>query len=115
MDAYDRIYGVVRRIPPGRVATYGQVAALAGLPGHARQVGYALHASREEDLPWQRVLNAKGEVSPRSVPGYEGLQRVLLEAEGVEFDGRGKVSLKRFRWHPDDDEELAERPRRGGI
>ncbi|MCG8460148.1 MAG: MGMT family protein, partial [Holophagales bacterium] len=95
---YERIYAVVRRIPEGRVATYGQVAVLAGLPGHARQVGYALHASDEEDLPWQRVINAKGEVSPRSMPGYEGLQRAMLEAEGIELDDKGRVSLDRYRW-----------------
>ena len=94
-----RIYEVIRRVPEGKVATYGQVASLAGLPGHARQVGYALHASRAEDeLPWQRIVNAKGEVSPRSDPGYEGLQRAMLEAEGVEFNAAGRIDLKRFRW-----------------
>ena len=96
---YLRIYEVVRRVPEGRVATYGQVAILAGLPGHARQVGYALHACREEDeLPWQRIVNAKGEISLRSEPGYEGLQRAMLEAEGVEFDAAGRIDLRRFRW-----------------
>jgi methylated-DNA-protein-cysteine methyltransferase-like protein len=98
---YSRIYEVVRRIPRGRVATYGQVAALAGLPGHARQVGYALHALHEDDeVPWQRVINARGEVSPRSEPEWEAIQRSLLEAEGVIFDARGRVSLRRFRWEP---------------
>lgn len=98
-DNYLRIYEVVRRVPEGRVATYGQIAAVAGLPGHARQVGYALHASRPEDeLPWQRIVNAKGEVSPRSEPGYEGLQRAMLEAEGVEFNAAGRIDLNRFRW-----------------
>ena len=64
--SYARIYAVVRRIPRGFVATYGQVAALAGLAGHARQVGYALHAlAGDSPLPWQRVVNARGEVSPR--------------------------------------------------
>lgn len=99
---YQRIYAVVRAIPEGRVATYGQVARLAGLPGHARQVGYALHAASEE-LPWQRVINAKGEVSPRSEPGCEGLQRAILESEGIEFDDRGRVDLKRFRWQAEDE------------
>ena len=98
-ENYLRIYEVIRRVPEGRVATYGQVAVLAGLPGHARQVGYALHASRPEDeLPWQRIVNAKGEVSPRSEPGYEGLQRVLLEAEGVVFNDAGRIDLSRYRW-----------------
>ena len=97
---WQRFYEVVREIPEGRVATYGQVAALAGYPGHARQVGYALHAlpGDDHDVPWQRVINAKGEVSPRSEPEYEGLQRAMLEAEGVLFDARGRVDLERFRW-----------------
>ena len=99
---WQRFYKVVREIPEGRVATYGQVAALAGFPGHARQVGYALHAlsGDDDDVPWQRVINAKGEVSPRSEPEYEGLQRAMLEAEGVVFDPRGRVDLARFRWEP---------------
>lgn len=100
--SYRRIYAVVAAIPPGRVATYGQVAALAGLPGHARQVGYALHALPEESgIPWQRVINARGEVSPRAEPGWEGYQRHLLEQEGVEFDSTGRVDLDRYRWEPD--------------
>ena len=96
-----RIYSVVKRIPKGRVATYGQVAALAGLGGHARQVGYALHAlASGEPVPWHRVINARGEVSPRAEPGWEKLQRRLLEAEGVVFDVRGRVPLGRFGWRP---------------
>jgi len=99
-DLRARIYAVVARIPHGRVATYGQVAALAGAPRHARQVGYALHDTPDDDtLPWHRVINAKGEVSPRSQPGWEGFQRQLLEREGVEFR-RGRVDLKRYRWEP---------------
>lgn len=101
-ENYLRIYEVIRRVPEGRVATYGQVASVAGLPGHARQVGYALHASRPEDgLPWHRIVNAKGEISPRSEPGYEGLQRAMLEAEGVELGATGRIDLKRFRWRDD--------------
>lgn len=92
---------MVRRIPRGRVATYGQVAALAGLPGHARQVGYALHAlPRGTRLPWHRVINAQGEVSRRRRPGDELSQRLLLEREGVRFDARGRVALARLRWSP---------------
>ena len=103
VGARERIYAVVRRIPPGRVATYGQVAALAGLPGHARQVGYALHAlDNGSGVPWQRVLNARGEVSERSGPGWEeGYQRHLLAEEGVVFDPRGRVDLGRYRWRPE--------------
>ena len=99
--SYERIYRVVRRIPQGRVATYGQVAALAGLPRQARQVGYALHALPDGgDVPWQRVINARGEVSLRATPGAESLQRAILEQEGVVFDLRGRVPLERFGWRP---------------
>lgn len=92
---------MVRRIPRGRVATYGQVASLAGLPGHARQVGYALHALPDgSDVPWQRVINARGEISVRAEPFYEPMQRAMLEAEGVILDRRGRVDLGRFRWQP---------------
>jgi methylated-DNA-protein-cysteine methyltransferase-like protein len=91
----------VRRIPRGRVATYGQVAELAGLAGHARQVGYALHALPSgSTVPWHRVLNAAGRVSPRAVPGGELVQRRLLEREGVRFDARGRVRLTEAGWRP---------------
>jgi methylated-DNA-protein-cysteine methyltransferase-like protein len=102
-SAYARIYAVVRHIPRGRVATYGQVAELADLPGHARQVGYALHALPDDEadsVPWQRVVNAQGEVSLRAEPGMEGLQRTILETEGVDFDARGRIDLARFGWRP---------------
>ena len=99
--SYNDIYKVVRRIPHGRVATYGQVAALAGLAGHARQVGYALHACREDSgVPWQRVINARGEISLRGSSDAEGLQRALLESEGVRFDKNGRVDLRVFGWKP---------------
>ncbi|MBA3318404.1 MAG: MGMT family protein [Gemmatimonadales bacterium] len=98
---YARIYTVVRRIPRGRVATYGQVAELAGLPGHARQVGYALHALSEGSaVPWHRVLNARGGLSLRRDSGAEISQRLRLEREGVRFDAGGRVALERVRWRP---------------
>lgn len=98
---WERIYSVVRRIPRGRVATYGQVADLAGLDGHARQVGYALHALPPGSrVPWQRVVNARGGVSPRSVPGFDAVQRTLLEREGVGFRPDGRIDLERHRWCP---------------
>ena len=98
---YQKIYDVVRRIPAGAVATYGQIARLAGLPGHARQVGYALHALRDgTDVPWHRVINARGEVSPRAEPDWATYQRQLLEDEGVEFDAAGRVDLAAAGWHP---------------
>ena len=119
-SSYARIYAAVRRIPHGRVATYGLIARIAGLPGHARQVGYALHALRDEhddevrstndapargrstarDVPWQRVINARGEISLRAEQGAERLQRALLEQEGIVFDASGRVSLTRFLWRP---------------
>lgn len=96
-----RIHAVVARIPAGRVATYGQVAALAGLPGRARQVGHALQALAEGSrLPWQRVINAQGRVSPRGGGWNEGFQRFLLEEEGVVFSASGRVDLDRFGWRP---------------
>lgn len=98
---YERIYAVVRRIPKGRVATYGQVAELAGLGGHARQVGYALHAmATDRAVPWHRVINSRGEVSPRAEPGSDAIQRQLLEREGVAFDAQGRVRLREYRWKP---------------
>lgn len=99
--SYDRIYAIVRRIPRGRVATYGQVATLAGLPGHARQVGYALHALSEgSGVPWHRVINAQGRVSPRAAPGWDDVQRQLLEREGVVLGHSDRISLERYRWNP---------------
>lgn len=97
-ERFEGIYAVIRRIPRGRVATYGQIAALAGLEGHARQVGYALHALPDgTDVPWHRVINAKGEISARSTDDSHELQRILLEAEGVVFDG-ARVPLLTYRW-----------------
>lgn len=98
MSRYESIWSVVRRIPRGRVATYGQIATLAGLEGHARQVGYALHHLPDRsDVPWHRVVNARGEISPRSAGDSHELQKMLLEAEGVEVV-RGRIDLVRFRW-----------------
>lgn len=96
-EVHNRIFDVVERIPEGRVATYGQVARLAGLGNHARLVGYALHAS-DRPLPWHRVINARGEVSDRADQYFETLQYRLLAKEGVAFDERGRISLDRFRW-----------------
>jgi methylated-DNA-protein-cysteine methyltransferase-like protein len=98
-ERWSKIYRAVRRIPAGRVAAYGQIATLAGLDGHARQVGYALHAlPAGSSVPWHRVVNAKGEISPRSSGDSHELQRLLLEAEGVEIDLRGRIDLTRFAW-----------------
>ena len=96
---HEAIFAVVRRIPRGRVATYGQIAALAKLPRQPRLVGYALHAlSSGTTVPWHRVINARGIVSIRSDGSASLSQRLLLEREGVQFDGRGRVSLERHQW-----------------
>lgn len=95
----EKIYALVRRIPRGRVATYGQIAELAGLPGHARQVGYAMAALPSgTTVPWHRVINAAGMVSRRRMPGEELTQRQLLETEGIVFDVRGRVKFEKVRW-----------------
>ena len=97
-----RIYSVVSLIPKGYVTTYGQVAVFAGIPGQARQVGYALAALGEaHDVPWHRVINAKGEVSQRAHADDVERQRALLKGEGVQFDARGRVSLSSFGWRPE--------------
>ena len=98
-STYEHFYRVIRRVPRGRVATYGQIARLAGLPGHARQVGYALHALRSStSVPWQRVIKAAGRISLRPLTGGIS-QRILLEKEGVVFAG-DRVSLVRYGWKP---------------
>lgn len=100
MATYEQYYAVVRQIPTGRVTTYGTVATVAGLPGRARQVGYAMAATPEgSDVPWHRVINARGEVSARKGgTAFESIQRVLLEAEGVAFTAHGRVDLERYGW-----------------
>jgi methylated-DNA-protein-cysteine methyltransferase related protein len=94
------ICAVVRRIPKGWVATYGQVAAMAGLPRRARLVGQVLHQlDPASKIPWHRVVNAKGEVSySLSRNGGDALQRRLLEKEGIEFNDSNRFNLERFRW-----------------
>jgi methylated-DNA-protein-cysteine methyltransferase-like protein len=99
---YERIYAAVAHIPEGRVSTYGRIAAAIGRRGQARQVGYALAAlpGDRADVPWHRVVNAAGRVSPRADPGRDGLQQRLLEAEGVRFDASGRIDLSRYLWRP---------------
>ena len=98
---YQIIYELVRRIPPGRVATYGQIARLAHWGRRARHVGWAMHVC-PAGVPWYRVINSRGEISRRTAGDSHELQRLLLEAEGVEFDLRGRVDLDCFGWKPDD-------------
>jgi methylated-DNA-protein-cysteine methyltransferase-like protein len=96
---YRRFYDVVEKIPEGRVATYGQIALLAGRPGRARLVGHALSALEEDsEVPWHRVINSRGEISRRGLGDSEHFQRILLESEGVVFSEAGRVNLKRYLW-----------------
>jgi methylated-DNA-protein-cysteine methyltransferase-like protein len=95
---FERVYQVVRQIPPGRVATYGQIACLLGQPHAARTVGWAMRASGDPDVPWHRVLNAKGRISAVERRIESGLQRALLEGEGILFDEEGRVDLGVYRW-----------------
>lgn len=95
---YTRIYAAVRKIPKGRVSTYGRIARLVRAPG-PRVVGYAmaaLHAG--SNVPWQRVVNHKGEISMRKGGDGEMRQRRLLEAEGVQFNLKGRINLKTYAW-----------------
>jgi methylated-DNA-protein-cysteine methyltransferase-like protein len=104
VEAYDLIYSVVSSIPRGRVATYGQVAEIAGLNRGARQVGFALRVLPDgSGVPWHRVVNAHGEISHRGEPEGEYEQRLLLESEGIVFSKGNRLSLTRFRWDPDVD------------
>ena len=96
---YDAVWALVARIPPGQVTTYGRVAAMLGSPRAARAVGYALFNLREGvTVPWHRVVNAKGEISLNGRAGRPGLQRRLLEDEGIVFDAQGRLSLQTHLW-----------------
>jgi methylated-DNA-protein-cysteine methyltransferase-like protein len=99
--SYNEIYEVIARIPPRRVATYGQIAELAGIPGQPRRIGYALSAlSSGSSIPWHRVINAKGMISFRLGTGPDKLQRRLLKREGILFDSSDRIDLSRFQWKP---------------
>ena len=99
MNTFEAIYAVVRAIPRGRVATYGQVAALAGNPRWARVVGYALHVNPDpEGIPCYRVVDRTGRTAPAFAFGGEDMQRLLLEADGIPFLPDGRVDLARCQW-----------------
>jgi methylated-DNA-protein-cysteine methyltransferase related protein len=100
LTSYERIYRAVRKVPRGRVTTYGAIARMAGLPRQARLVGYALSAlHNHSSLPWHRIINAQGRLSLERAGRSSGLtQRIRLEREGVKVDAGGKVSLARFGW-----------------
>ena len=96
---YEAVYRVVRKIPKGRVMTYGQIATILGAPRAARAVGYAMRACPDE-IPWQRVINVKGQISARAQVERPIIQKMLLESEGVHFDDSDACDLKRLRWEP---------------
>jgi methylated-DNA-protein-cysteine methyltransferase-like protein len=105
-ERYQRIWRAVGAIPYGRVATYGWIAELAGFPRQARQVGYALHnLPAHSPVPWQRVINAKGMISFPLGSEPHRLQRDLLLAEGIIFQGQ-RIDLQRFGWRPTVDEAV---------
>jgi len=104
---YERIYEVVRKIPPGRVASYGQVSSLVG-KCTPRIVGYAMAAVPVgSDVPWHRVINSQGKISRRSQGSEESMQRKLLEDEGIIFDKKGRVNLIEYGWTGMDDPGIA--------
>ena len=97
MNTFEKIYEVVKSIPKGKVATYGQVALLAGNPRWARVVGYALHVNPEPGIiPCHRVVNREGKVAPGFAFGGEGVQRQLLQTEGVVFESDGRIDLSKY-------------------
>lgn len=101
---YELVYEFVRRVPEGRVVTYGQVALELGAPAAARAAGYALHylsIAPPTDVPWWRVVNARGEISLKGRGSGADEQRQRLEDEGVRFDEDGRIDLSRYRWWPD--------------
>ena len=97
MNTFDKIYNAVKQIPYGKVATYGQIAAMCGNPRLARVVGYALHNNPAPMvIPCHRVVNREGRVAAAFAFGGGDTQRALLEAEGIEFEADGSIDLKRF-------------------
>jgi len=96
----ERVYALVRRIPPGKVLSYGRVAQLLGMPHGAREVGWAMVVLRDDTVPWHRVVNAQGRVSIKGSPEAAALQRARLEAEGILFDTHDRLDMARHQWDP---------------
>ena len=101
----ERVFEIVRRIPAGRVMTYGQIAEILGEGYTPRTVGFVMHAADEETTPWQRVINSQGACSTGRVILPPDKQQKMLEVEGVEFDARGRCNLSRYRWTPEEFEQ----------
>lgn len=109
MKFKERVIKIVRKIPRGRVTTYGTVAALAGLPRGARLVGSMLHLSSEEkQLPWQRIINRHGFISTKCLEHPKVLQKALLEEEGIEVSSDFMINLDKYGWFPDLDHRKLE-------
>ena len=107
-----RVYGLVKQIPPGRVMTYGQIALILGEGYTARTVGYVMHGADSEQVTWQRVINSQGKCSTGRLTIPLNLQQELLEAEGVVFSSSGRCDLSDLIWYPpgsepDRDEQVA--------
>ncbi|MGI5873317.1 MAG: MGMT family protein [Bacillota bacterium] len=100
---FDIIYKITKRIPPGKAATYGQIAAAAGMVRGARIVGYAMAACKDPEVPCHRVVDRFGGTKPAFDHFFKGTQRALLEAEGVVFTEAGNVDLDLCRWTPAED------------
>jgi methylated-DNA-protein-cysteine methyltransferase-like protein len=108
----ERVYAIVRDIPPGKVMTYGQIAMILGEGYTARTVGYVMGGADSESVPWQRVINSQGKCSTGRLTIPLNLQQELLEAEGVVFSERGKCDLRQFQWFPEgfgpnDDDQIS--------
>lgn len=102
MNTFEKIYDAVRKIPRGKVCSYGQIAAMAGNPRWSRVVGYALHVNPEPGtIPCHRVVTKNGEVSKAFAFGGENMQRILLAEEGIEFLDDGRINMKKYSWHGD--------------
>ena len=106
----ERVYKIVREIPPGRVMTYGQIAEMLGEGYTARTVGYVMHAAQTDNVPWQRVINSQGGCSTAKLFMPYNVQQKMLEDEGVIFSEKGKCDLENYRWflegyEPEEDEQ----------
>jgi methylated-DNA-protein-cysteine methyltransferase-like protein len=103
-----RVYELVRRIPQGRVMTYGQIAEILGEGYTPRTVGFVMHSADEETTPWHRVINAQGGCSTGRIVLPPDKQQRMLESEGIKFDERARCDLKRYRWTPEEASEAQE-------
>lgn len=111
----ERVYEIVRRIPTGRVMTYGQIAELLGEGYTPRTVGFVMHSADEETTPWHRVINSQGACSTGRIIMPPDKQQRMLEAEGIEFDARARCNLGRYRWMPDEAQEESREETQGSL